>query len=440
MTITRAPPTASAPSRVDDRPGRPRRPHDRLARTRLPRPAPGDDWDYGIPNSLPARHGRPLAHGLRLARAGGADERVPALPDRDRRPDRPLHPRAVRRAGRDAAAARPHLPRLVRRLPRHDRAADRPGRARRRAEDAFSVVVPSMPGFGFSTPLVDRGWTMARVARTFDTLMRRLGYESYGVARQRRRRDGLPRARAAEPARASSALHVLQLFSFPSGDPAEFEKLEPKDYAALEHLEWFQSVGGYNAINACRPQTVAVGVSDSPVGPARLERAVQRASATAPAWSRRDQILTEVSLDWFTNTSATRGPLPLRGGARRGRAAVNDAPTGVAVFADDFKTIRRSPSATTATSCTGASSTSGGHYAALEARRCWPATSAPSSPGCATPDAWPVSGWWARRRDGPGGRPGVGAAAGTRPCRGPGTRRAGRERPRPGPPGPARRR
>ena len=50
-----------------------------------------------------------------------------------------------------------------------------------KAEDAFHVVVPSMPGFGFSTPLVDEGWTMARVARTYDQLMRRLGYSSYGT-------------------------------------------------------------------------------------------------------------------------------------------------------------------------------------------------------------------------------------------------------------------
>ena len=60
------------------------------------------------------------------------------------------------------------------------------------AEDAFHVVVPSMPGFGFSTPLVDGGWTMARVATAYDALMRRLGYDVVRHPRQRRRRDGLP--------------------------------------------------------------------------------------------------------------------------------------------------------------------------------------------------------------------------------------------------------
>ena len=96
-----------------------------------------------------------------------------------------------------------------------------------KAEDAFSVVVPSIPGFGFSTPLVDRGWTMARVARTFDALMRRLGYDSYGSHGS----DGgamVSRELGLLNPKGFLGLHVLQLFSFPSGDPAEFEKLSPK--------------------------------------------------------------------------------------------------------------------------------------------------------------------------------------------------------------------
>ncbi len=101
-------------------------------------------------------------------------------------------------------------------------------------------------------------------------------------------------------------LHVLQLFSFPSGDPAEFEKFTPEDYAALEHLEWFQSVGGYNAINATRPQTVAVGISDSPVGQLAWNE-LFNSFGNGTSLVTPDQILTEVSLYWFTNTSAAAG-------------------------------------------------------------------------------------------------------------------------------------
>ncbi|MFM9797363.1 epoxide hydrolase, partial [Streptomyces turgidiscabies] len=87
----------------------------------------------------------------------------------------------------------------------------------------------------------------------------------------------------------------LQLFSFPSGDPAEFEKFTPEDYAALEHLKWFQSVGGYNAINSTRPQTVAVGISDSPVGQLAWNELFNN-FGNGTSLVTRDQILTEVSL------------------------------------------------------------------------------------------------------------------------------------------------
>ena len=123
---------------------------------------------------------------------------------------------------------------------------------------------------------------MARVARTYDTLMRRLGYDSYGIHGS----DGgamVARELGLLDPHGFLGLHVLQLFSFPSGDPAEFEKLEPADYAGLEHLQWFQSVGGYNAINASRPQTVAVGLSDSPWASSPGTSSSTR-SATARAW------------------------------------------------------------------------------------------------------------------------------------------------------------
>ena len=96
-----------------------------------------------------------------------------------------------------------------------------------RAEDAFDVVVPDAPGFGFSQPVVEPGWTTARVARAYDTLMRRLGYDSYGIHGSD---NGALIARELgllDP-EGFLGLHVLQLFSFPSGDPEEFAKLEPR--------------------------------------------------------------------------------------------------------------------------------------------------------------------------------------------------------------------
>src|SRR5690349_8657971 len=133
-----------------------------------------------------------------------------------------------------------------------------------RAQDAFHLVIPSLPGMGFSTPLSSTGWTLERVAHAFDRLMRELGYGRYGAHGS----DGgamLSRELAILNPAGFLGAHVLQLFSFPSGDPAEFEAMGPDDYAALEFAGWFQTVNGYADMNAKRPLTIAAALSHSPV-------------------------------------------------------------------------------------------------------------------------------------------------------------------------------
>ena len=153
-----------------------------------------------------------------------------------------------------------------------------------RAEDAFHLVIPSMPGFGFSTPLVGADWTMARVARTWDTLMRRLGYSSYGTHGS----DAgamISRELAVLNPDGFLGAHVLQLFSFPSGDPAEFEKFTPTDHAALA-VPRLVPVGRRLQPDERHPP------ADHRRGAVRLARSASwpttscsRTSATAPAWS-----------------------------------------------------------------------------------------------------------------------------------------------------------
>ena len=235
------------------------------------------------------------------------------------------------------------------------------------SDGAFHLVIPSMPGFGFSTPLVDEGWTMARVARTYDQLMRRLGYSSYSTA-----------ATAGRWSRASAILdpegflgaHVLQLFSFPSGDPAEFERFGPKEYAALEFLGWFQSVGGYNQMNGTRPQTIAAALADSPVGQLAYNELFENfgngTSLVSP-----EQVLTQVSLYWLTNSMATAARYHYaeqRSAGQEGGAEpqVSHGRTGVAVFKDDFQTIRPLAERDNDNIVHWSEFDRGGHYAALE--------------------------------------------------------------------------
>ncbi|UFU04878.1 epoxide hydrolase family protein [Ruania halotolerans] len=338
--------------------------HQRLARTRLPRPTPEENWEYGTPNSYLAET---VDHWINdfdwRAQEARMNEFPHYLTQIDGQEVHFIHVPSVEEAATPLLLVHTYPGSFADFLDMIGPLTD-PVAHGGKAEDAFSVVVPSVPGFGFSTPLAGGGWTIARVARTFDTLMRRLGYESYGshgsdVGAMVSRELGL-----LDPP-GYLGMHVLQLFSFPSGDPSEFEKLEPKDYASLEHLKWFQSVGGYNAINASRPQTVAVGIADSPVGQLAWSE-LFNSFGNGTSLVTRDQILTHVSLYWFTNTQATAGRFYYEEARAATVPAVNAAPTGVAVFADDFKTIRTFAERDNSNIVHWSEFPDGGHFASME--------------------------------------------------------------------------
>ena len=338
--------------------------NNRLARTRFPAAAPGDDWTYGVPNSYlteTAEYWRSSynwrAHEARM------NEFPHYLTEIDGQTVHFIHAPSAEKNATPLLLLHTYPGSFVDFLDLIGPLTD-PVAHGGQAEDAFSVVVPSMPGFGFSTPVLDRGWTMARVARTYDALMRRLGYESYGAHGS----DGgalISRELGLLKPAGFLGAHVLQLFSFPSGDPAEFEQLEPKDYAALEHMKWFQSVGGYNAINASRPQTIAVGISDSPVGQLAWNELFM-SFGNGTSLVTREQILTEVSLEWFTNTSATVGRYHYEEAHAGTEPAINTSRTGVAVFSDDFKSIRTFSERDNSNIVPWSEFEGGGHFASLE--------------------------------------------------------------------------
>lgn len=344
---------------------------DRLARTRLPQPSPVDDWDAGTPNSY-LREAVERWRGAYDWRA--VEARINEFPhfvtEVDGQPIHFIHVRSPHPGATPLVLAHAYPGSSVDYLELIGPLTD-PVAHGGRAEDAFDVVVPDAPGFGFSNPLVGAGWTTARVARAYDELMRRLGYTEYGIHGSDNgalvsRELGLLNPEG------FLGLHVLQLFSFPSGDPAEFERLEPQDYAGLEHMQWFQSVGGYNAMNASRPQTVAVGLSDSPVGLlaySELYNSFGNGTSLVPL----DTILTEVSVNWFANAASGMSRMYLEDARAAAAAAatgkepaVNAAPTGVAVFADDFQTIKVFAERDNTNIVHWSRFDRGGHFAALE--------------------------------------------------------------------------
>ncbi|MEU4385069.1 epoxide hydrolase [Promicromonospora sp. NPDC023805] len=341
---------------------------DRLARTRFAPAAPGDSWDYGTPESY-------LRESVEQWRTEfdwrAVEERANSFPqfitEIDGQNVHFLHVRSAEPGAPALLLSHTYPGSFLDFLDMIGPLTD-PVAHGGRAEDAFNVVVPSTPGFGFSTPLsepTDGGsWTMARVARTFDTLMRQLGYDSYGIHGS----DGgamIGRELAILDPEGFLGAHVLQLFSFPSGAEGEMDGFGPKEFAALGHMQWFQSVGGYNAMNGSRPQTIAAGLSDSPVAQLAYSELFEN-FGNGTSLVSRDQVLAQASLYWLTNTSATAVRYhytELRTGAE---PVVSTGRIGVAVFADDFQTIRAFAERDNARIEHWAEYPKGGHFAALE--------------------------------------------------------------------------
>jgi pimeloyl-ACP methyl ester carboxylesterase len=231
-----------------------------------------------------------------------------------------------------------------------------------RAEDAFHVVAPSVPGTGFSTPLSDDGWSAGRVARAWDVLMRGLGYDAYG-AHGSDVGANVSRELAMLAPPGFLGAHVLQLFSFPSGDPAEFERMTPADHEGLAFAGWFQTVNGYASMNASRPRTIAAALSDSPIGQLAYNELFQD-FGRGTSLVTEDQALAQATLQWVTNTSA--GAVRVHWAGRDDEPKVNDGPIGVAVFAGDFRTMRPFAERDNTAIVSWTEHPRGGHYAAME--------------------------------------------------------------------------
>jgi epoxide hydrolase len=205
------------------------------------------------------------------------------------------------------------------------------------AADAFHVVIPSLPGVAFSGPTTDRGWDTQRIARAWAELMSRLGYERYGAHGNDAGSQISPEVGRYDRERVVG-VHATQLFSFPSGDPAEFADMSEEDMAALKFLEQFTTGGGlaYNAYQSAQPQTLAYALQDSPAGwLAWVTQLFQR--AVDP-----DYILVNASAYWLTNTigSSIRRYYD-EAHAEQHPSEPTTTPTGVAIFRDDFQSIRR---------------------------------------------------------------------------------------------------
>jgi epoxide hydrolase len=203
--------------------------------------------------------------------------------------------------------------------------------------DAFHVVIPSLPGVAFSGATTEPGWDTQRIARAWVELMARLGYERYGAHGNDAGSQISPEVGRYDGERVVG-VHVTQLFSFPSGDPAEFAEMSDDDMAAMTFLEQFSSGGGlaYNAYQSAQPQTLAYALQDSPAGwLAWVTQLFQR--SVDPEY-----ILVNASAYWLTDTVGSSIRRYYEDAhAEQHPSEPTTTPTGVAIFADDFQSIRR---------------------------------------------------------------------------------------------------
>ncbi|MFD0366174.1 epoxide hydrolase family protein [Nocardia sp. GCM10030253] len=216
--------------------------------------------------------------------------------------------------------------------------------------NAFHVVIPSMPGFGFSGPTTETGWNTGRVAAAWAELMRRLGYQRYGV-----QGGDMGAFVSAELGRIASdqvvGVHLnAATFGFiPFGKVSEEElaTFTDAEKARLERLGHFlDDENGYFQIQATRPQTIAYSLVDSPIG--QLAWIMEKFKEwTFPAADLpeqvidRDRLLTNVMLYWLTGTAGSAARMYYENMHVAGwHAEPSPTPIGVAVFAQDVA-IRR---------------------------------------------------------------------------------------------------
>ncbi len=212
------------------------------------------------------------------------------------------------------------------------------------AADAFHLVCPSLPGFGFSGKPTTPGWGVDRIAAAWATLMARLGYARYG-AQGGDWGSAVTTAIGGQDTTHCLGIHItLAMGTSPqvTGQPT------PEERRALKGLEHYRDWdAGYSKQQATRPQTLAYALTDSPAGQAAwiLEKfwAWTDCDGHPENIFSRDELLDNVMLYWVTASAGSSARLYWEsfGGGRRAALPVS-VPTGVAVFPKEIVTpVRR---------------------------------------------------------------------------------------------------
>ena len=286
------------------------------------------------------RAGHLLAHRLRLASSGSALEQLPrCITEIDGQPIHFLHVTSER------ADVKPLLithgyPSSVAEFLQLIAPLINP-----ESGQAFHVIAPSLPDYVFSTPLRAPGWGLGHVARAWVELMSRLGYRRYGVHGG----DigaGISGMVAGLDAEHVMGMHVVTdpftaaaVATFIPGAVDQLDPNDPVDQLISQRMKEFADEGsGYIAIQNSRPQTIGYGLVDSPL--LQLAWIAEKVHEWTELPVDRDQLLTNVSLYWFTRCGASVAHTMYDQAHASDWGAPPAVPQGFAVFGAD-ETVRK---------------------------------------------------------------------------------------------------
>jgi pimeloyl-ACP methyl ester carboxylesterase len=236
------------------------------------------------------------------------------------------------------------------------------------AGDAFHVIIPSLPGYGFSGPTRSPGWDPPRIAQAFAELMDRLGYRRY-VAQGGDWGAQVTTRLGSLDADHCMAIHLNMALGTRPETPGPLTEEEQADLAAMK--QFAEEESGYANEQGTKPQTLGVGLNDSPAG--LLAWMVEKFRAWSDCGGHpehcftRDQLITNVMLYWVTQTSASSARLYWEAKhSASGPPPFVDVPTGVARYPKEVLRWPRSWVERQYNVVHWAVMECGGHFAAME--------------------------------------------------------------------------
>ena len=235
-------------------------------------------------------------------------------------------------------------------------------------EDSFDVVVPSLPGFGFSGKPTGTGWDAPRIAAAWAELMTRLGYENWAAQGGDWGAVVTSALGAARP-EGLLGIHLNTQYAFPAQVP---DTLTPEERYAVDSLGLYTGVlGGSNHLQGTKPETVGFALADSPVGQAawiyeKFQSKTDNHGLAEDALGT-DDMLDVISLYWLTNSAASSARIYWENSSASFAGPQLTLPVAVTVFPRDIPRLPRSWIDDTYSDLIHyGEADRGGHFAALE--------------------------------------------------------------------------